>query len=254
MRLSLSNPKLFFKRNASTILTCTGAIGVVATTIMAVKATPKALILLEQAEEEKGEKLTTTEAVVVAGPVYIPTVVVGVSTISCIFAANVLNKRNQASITSAYMLLDNSYREYKNKVKEMLGEDGELEIRNEIVKDKYNADDIPEDEDDGLELFYDEFSDRYFRSTLYKVQRAEYELNRNLVMRDYAYLNEFYESLDLAPVEEGFTVGWSVGSNLEYYWQEWIDFGHSKVLMDDGLECTIIYMMHEPRMDFDEYC
>ena len=42
----------FLKRNASTILTCVGAVGVVATSVMAVKATPKALILLEKAKGE----------------------------------------------------------------------------------------------------------------------------------------------------------------------------------------------------------
>ena len=47
--------KLFVKRNASTILTSVGGVGVVATSVMAVKATPKAIALLEQAKEEKQE-------------------------------------------------------------------------------------------------------------------------------------------------------------------------------------------------------
>ena len=47
----------FIKRNASTILTVLGSIGVVATTITSVKATPKALRLIEDAKQEKGEEL-----------------------------------------------------------------------------------------------------------------------------------------------------------------------------------------------------
>ena len=47
---------LYVRRNAPTILTCVGGIGVVATSVMAVKATPKALKLIEEAEREKGVK------------------------------------------------------------------------------------------------------------------------------------------------------------------------------------------------------
>lgn len=46
----------FVKRNASIILTVLRSIGVVATTITAVKATPKVLRLIEEAETKKGEK------------------------------------------------------------------------------------------------------------------------------------------------------------------------------------------------------
>lgn len=83
------------------------------TAVMAVKATPKALRLIEEAEKEKGKKLTKTETVKVAWTPYIPTVLVGASTIACIFGANVLNKRRQAALMSAYALLDSSYKEYK---------------------------------------------------------------------------------------------------------------------------------------------
>ena len=98
--------KLFFKRNGSFILTCIGAVGVVATSVTAVKATPKAIKLIEKREQEKGEKLTVLETIKVAGPAYIPSLAIGVSTIACIFGANGLNKKQQASIMRAYALLD----------------------------------------------------------------------------------------------------------------------------------------------------
>ena len=50
------NAKLFFKRNASTILTCVGGIGVVATAVVAVKDTPKAMQIIEKAKEEGGKE------------------------------------------------------------------------------------------------------------------------------------------------------------------------------------------------------
>ena len=121
METLLRNTKVFWKRNGSTILTCAGAVGLVTTSVMAVKATPKALKKIEEAKEEKGEELTNLETIRVAGPTYIPTVLVGVSTIACIFGANVLNKRNQAALASAYALLDTSFKEYKGKLKEIYG-------------------------------------------------------------------------------------------------------------------------------------
>ncbi len=105
----------FIKRNAQTILTCLGATGVIVTAVMAVKGTPKALTLLENAKEEKGEELTKLEKFKIAGPVYIPAVITGAATIACIFGSNVISKNQQATLMSAYALLDNSYKEYKKK-------------------------------------------------------------------------------------------------------------------------------------------
>lgn len=58
--------RLFVKRNASTVLTVLGGIGVVATTITTVKATPKALQIIGESEQEKGGELTKWEKVKVS--------------------------------------------------------------------------------------------------------------------------------------------------------------------------------------------
>lgn len=106
----------FVKRNASKILTGLSIVGIVATTITAVKATPKALRLMEEAEKKKGDELTKWEKTQVAAPIYIPTIGIGVTTIICIFCAETLNQRQQAALTSAYALLDQSYKKYKEKL------------------------------------------------------------------------------------------------------------------------------------------
>ena len=247
MNKLVNRSRTFLKRNGSTILTCVGGAGVIATTVLAVKATPKALALLEEAKEEKGDDLTALETVAVAGPVYIPAAITGVSTLACIFGANILNKRQQAGLMSAYALLDSSYKEYKNKVGELYGEEADLRVREEIAKDMYEED---TEFDDGLELFFDNYSMRYFRTTAEKVQRAEYEINRTLNMRDWASLNEFYEFLGIPGVEGGEEVGWSIGGNLACYWQSWIDFDHDKVPMEDGMECYIINSPFDPPSEY----
>lgn len=250
MRGFVRSSKLFVKRNASTILTVTGGVGVVTTTILAVKATPIALKVLEEAKEEKGEELTKLEVVKVAGPAYIPSVLTGVGTLACIFGANVLSRRQQASLVSAYALLDQSYKEYIAKVDELYGEGSSDEIKEEIAKDKYKESDHEHEEP----LFYDEFSRQYFNSTIEKVQRAEYYINREIHMRGWADVNEFYEMLGADFIEGGESIGWSEGGNLARYWQGWIDFSHKKITMDDGLECHVITMFQEPYPNFEDDC
>lgn len=239
----------FIKKNASTILTCIGGAGVVATSVMAVKATPKAMKLIEKKTEEKGEKLTVLETVQTAGLIYAPAIVTGAATIACVFGANALNKRQQAALISAYALLDNSYREYKKKVDELYGEGSDREIRDELAKDKYEETEVS----DGKRLFYDEFSERYFEATTEDVLRAEYNINRILSEGGGVFLNEFYDELGLETVDYGDYLGWSACELIECCWYCWIEFDHRKVIMDDGLECTIISMRFEPTFDFENY-
>jgi len=248
----LHQSQKFVKRNASTILTCVGGVGVVATSVMAVKATPKALALLEEAKKEKGEELTKLETVKVAGPTYIPSVVMGVATITCIFGANALNKRQQAALMSAYALLDNSYKDYKKKVGELYGEDADLHVRQELAKDNYDPEEDSGDDGDGKQLFYDQYSERYFRATNETVLRAEYEINKVLAEDCYASLNELYDLLGIEQVDYGDYVGWSAAQLSDMYWSSWIHFWHEKTDLEDGMICYILNMT-DPSADFEGY-
>lgn len=253
MNTLLGKSQAFLKRNSSTILTCVGAAGVIATAVTAVKATPKAMALLEHAKEEKGEDLTKLETVKIAGPVYIPAAVIGVSTLACIFGANLLSRQGQASLMSAYALVDRGYKDYRKKVEELYGSEAGAQVRAGIAKDKYEEQPHREIKD-GNRLYYDYYSGRYFEASPTLVKTAEYELNRKLMMDDCAYLNEWYYLLDLEPLDHGLDFGWSTCANSDMYWQTWVDFHHEKVVMDDGLECIIVSFMQEPYADFENYC
>ena len=256
----LRQVQLFTKRHGATVLTCIGSVGVVATTVSAVKATPKAIRLLEEAKKEKGEELTKVEKIKMAGPKYIPTVLLGVGTLVCIFGANVMNKKQQAAMVSAYTLLDSSYKEYKQKLKELYGEEAHENIVNAIAIEEAREVGITaeclcsnscltDDEACGDPvLFYDEWSNRYFESTIEQVIVAEYHINRNFVLRGFVILNEFYEFLGLDPTDYGSELGWTVED--EFYW---VDFNHRRVTLDDGLECYIIEAFWDPSMEWKEY-
>lgn len=253
VKKAFSKLKYGFRRGSPMILSCMAAAGVIATSILAVKATPKAMGVLKKASDEKGEALTKLEIIRIAGPAYIPAVGVGVSTIFCIFGANVLNKRQQASVASAYALVDRTYKEYRDKVKDLFGGEVDQQVRGEITKDHYDEAGVSFSGSSEKHLFYDQYSDRYFERTIGEVHDAEYHFNRNYVLRGYADLNEFYEFLGLPETEYGACVGWSDGAGCAFYGYSWIDFEHELVVMDDGLECYVINMPFGPTADFMDY-
>ncbi len=254
--------KPFLKKNATTILTSVGAVGVGITAVSAAKGAVKAMTMIKKAEEEKGEELTKIEKFKASAPAYIPATVIGLSTVACIFGAHVLSKKQQAALVSAYALLDASYKEYREKVVEMFDKETDIEIKNAIAKDKYDENkvvknvvktDIPEKEFEDTTLFYEEYSNRFFESTLEDVKDAEYHFNRNFALRDYAELNELYEFLGLPQTEIGSILGWSLYAGQAVYGYEWIDFNHVKDVMDDGTEYYRIEMPFAPHADFMDY-
>ena len=260
------NAKLFLKKHSSTILTCVGIFGVVATAVTAVKATPRALELIKnekdrqnyelvKAARDAGEesciqidKLHLLDIVRVTWKCYIPATLVGMSTIACILGANILNKRSQAALVSAYSLLNSSFKEYREHANDIYGEDADKKIREAIAKDQYSK--LPFKVDEEKQLFWDMMSNRYFESTLTDIYRAEYELNRTYAKYGYVCLNDFYMLAGADPVEGGYDVGWSIDASNMFYGYDCIDFEHEFVLLEDGLECYIIIMPHPPTADY----
>lgn len=239
------------KRTSPTILSCIAAIGTVATAVLAVKATPKAIeyIQMNTGYNHDGvmEVPSKEEIVKATWKNYIPAVAVGLGTIVCILSANGLNRKQQATITSAYVLLENAYKEYKNKLKDIYGEETDTEVRKAVAKDNYTGD---PDVTDGKLLFYDEYSNRYFERTMEEVIDAEYHLNREFILEGDVKLNKFYELLGLPGTELGAVVGWDCESAAAFFGYQWIDFEHDLVVMDDGLECYIVHMPFAPTREF----
>lgn len=247
------------KKHSSTLLSCIGTAGVIATAIAAGRDTPKALTLLERAKEDKGSELTVLETVKTAAPAYIPAAVSGAVTIACILGANALNKRQQAALTSAYILASEGYKNYQRKVKDLYGEEAHQDIVSHIAVEQtkpveitapgmMSASSLDFGAEEDIRTFYDSFSDRYFESTIGKVLQAEYHLNRNFMLGGCVSLNDFYKFLGLEETDYGSKVGWSTVNGDLY----WIDFDHYKTTLDDGMECCIIDMVFGPTPGWDE--
>lgn len=217
--------KIYLRKASPTILSGLGAAGVIVTSVLAVRATPKALrkIRADSKTNHDGdpEAYSKLEAVKSAWVCYIPAAISGTATIFCIFGANVLSKRQQAALTSAYALLNDSYNNYKDKLKELYGEEAHQKIVDAIAAEKAK--------------------DVYITSTgLVRNSSLDF------VISGYLPANHFYQLLGLEPLEGGDTVGWSIDTGIY-----WIDFNHSKVTLDDGLEVLVIDMDWVPDAGWD---
>lgn len=238
--------KSFLHRNSSTILTCVGAVGVVVTAISVAQATPKATKRLKEATYEKGEELTKLEVVKVAAPVYIPSVVLGAGTIACIFSANALNKKKQATLASAWLAVNDYHNAYRNKLIELHGEEADKEIQEAMAREYCDFHQLRLDTPDEKVIFYDEISGESITCYEREIMDAEYHMNRNFVMRGYASLNEFYTFLGLPETEQGEKLGWSMSDGYS-----WVDFEHRLVSRDDGgLKVYAIDMIFPPNEDY----
>jgi len=255
MKGLLCKTKSFLKRSSPTLLTCFSVIGVVGTTVLAVKATPKAVELIKNDSRRNHDgdpyAYTKLEAVQSCWRCYIPAALVGLSTITCIIGINVLNKRNQASLASAYALLSESYQQYRKAAKTVYGDDADSKIKVQMAKDTYISADgysvYSSDLDSESEkiLCYDLFSKRYFTSTMAAVLNAQYHINRNLQLRGSVSINEFYEFLGIDKIENGDDIGWSIDELMEDGIM-WLDFDNGYAVMDDGLECCVISALWDP--------
>lgn len=240
------------RRLSPAILTTLGILGVVGTAATAVKATPKALKLIKIRKEElKTDKLEPMELVRVSWKCYIPSALIGAGTIACIVGIGIIDRRNQAALASAYAMLNESYKQYRQAAKKVYGDDADNKIHAEMAKDAmvhtsdwgYQVYNMDMDSDSEKLLFYDLTTKRYFTTTMAAVLNAEYHINRNLALRGECSLNEWLSFLGLDDVENGDEMGWDIDKMVEEMDSYWLDFDNQKTLLEDGLECITIDTM-----------
>ena len=166
---SFHNVSLQVQKHSPTILVVGGVVGVVASTIMACKATTKVSEILEENKkrveqihicmedqelQESGkytEKDAKKDLTIVYGQTglklaknYAPSVALGVVSITCILASHrILTKRN-AAISAAYAVVDKGFKDYRKRVKERFGEKVDYELKHNIKAEQIETIDIDE--------------------------------------------------------------------------------------------------------------
>lgn len=247
----IKNTKLTLVKHSPEILTGIGITGLITTTVLAVKATPKALRLIDKAKQESHkDELTALETVKATWKCYIPATAVGVTSVACLIGASSVSARRNAALATAYKLSETAFTEYKNKVVETIGEKKEKHVQDEIDKDHMKNNPVSKNSviitEKGKSLCYDRLFNQYFYSDIDKIRKAVNELNRQMLAHDYVSLNDFYDELNIPHVEMGDQMGWRVDRGLIE-----IDFGSQ--LADDDTPCVVIRYDIPPEYGFSSY-
>lgn len=249
---AVKNAKTSMSKHSPEILTGIGIAGMIGTTIVAVRATPKALKLLEAEKElknENGEELSKADIVRTTWKCYIPAAVTGTVSIICLIGASSVNHKRNAALVTAYTISETAFSEYRDKVIESIGEKKEREIRDEVAKDKIAKNPVKNCEvfvtEKGNTLCYDAISGRYFRSDIDKIKKAENELNHRLISEMYIALNEFYYEVGLPGTKMGDELGWNIDGGL-------IGLDFSSQLTEDGTPCLVIDYRIAPRYEYEK--
>ncbi len=244
--------KLNLRVHAPTILSITAAFGVIGTAVTSAIASYKYKKSMDEQKCELSKKEKTLKFIYY----YIPAFTIGTGTIICIFGANILNRRQIASLASAYQLLDCQFREYQNKLKELYGIEAHEKVMDAIALQhcepprltapaflsESSLDPGKLENPEIVRTFYDSYSQRYFESTLSDVLQAEYHLNRNYELNGGIYLNDFYEMLGIDNIQAGDAVGWFMNETGV----DWIDFDHRVMTLEDGLEIIVLDFIFHP--------
>ena len=241
-------------KHSPEILTGLGITGMVMTTVLAVKATPKAVRLLEEKKKElelnPDEKLRPIEVVVTAWKPYIPAAVTGVVSIGCLIGASSVNARRNAALATAYQLSTTALSEYKEKVVETIGEKKEQQIREKIAQDKVDKNPVSKSEviiaGAGNVLFLEPVSMRYFTADIEHVRKIINDLNYRLTsgMEEYISLSEFYDEIGLSHTATSDDMGWNL------YRDGQISIEFPATTAEDGRPCLMLDYNVSPRYGY----
>lgn len=240
------------KKHSPEILMGMGIAGMVSTTVLAVQATPKALDIMAEINEEHAEdtdKKEYSKAVLArVVPVYIPSAILGGLSIACLIGASSVNFRRNAALATAYSLSESALKEYRDKVTETFGEKKERNIRDSIAKDRIERDPVENHDiiitEHGDTLCYEYISGRYFRSDYDRLQKAVNNLNHQMLCNDYVSLNDFYDEIGLKFNGVGEELGWRVDRGL-------IQLDISAQLTAKNEPCLVIDYETRPTYDYD---
>lgn len=152
---AIGKASLKLKKHSPEILAAVGTVGVVASAVMACKATTKISTILDDTNDQLNTirdaandpdladqysaddaKKDTTIVYIQTGvkfaKLYGPAVAIGVASIGCLLGSNhILRKRNVA-LAAAYTAVDKSFKAYRGRVVERFGEEMDRELRYNI--------------------------------------------------------------------------------------------------------------------------
>lgn len=269
-KFAIGRGGLILKKYSPEILTAAGIIGTVGSTVLACKATLKVEDILDEAKKKsnlinavhdgeievdaeytdkdysKDLLVNRTQTAVKLIKLYGPAISLGALSITAILGGqHILRKRNVA-VMAAYKLCEESFNNYRSRVKDELGEDKDRQfyygMTEETVKDKVKSKDgktktvtkkvekAPDHLYSQYARFFDEANINWDKSpeqNMYFLKMVQNQMNDKLKARGHVFLNEVYDALGFDRSEAGQLVGW-VWSNDNTAMEAgdgYIDFG-----------------------------
>lgn len=252
----------FGKRSPEILLGIGIASGITAT-VLAVKATPKAMELLAEAEKENINRqikegvpgpevkngLPSAQVVKTVWKCYIPAAISGAASIACLLGSHSVNAKRNAALATAYKLSETALNEYREKVVEEIGEDKEKVIRDKVSQKHLDEKPVSKNEviitGNGKQLCYDGISGRYFESDIQTIRAAVNKINETMVYEMYVALNDFYNEIGLSNTDMGDELGWNLDDGL-------LEISYGAMVADDGRPCITLDYHIAPRYDFSK--
>lgn len=252
-------------RKSPEILIGLGIAGMITTTVLAVKATPKALELIEEEKRRQNRKLVEEslgpecnqitnlkplEVIKVTWKCYIPAAVTGTVSIACLIGSNSVNARRNAALATAYKLSETALTEYKDKVIEEIGEQKEKVIREKIAQDKIDKSSVNKSEvvvvGSGDVLFLEPVCGKPFKSDIETVRKVINDFNYRMTtgQEEYISLSEFYDEFGLRHTTASDDLGWNLGRDGQ------IDIDFVAGTTEEGKPCLVLDYRVAPRYDY----
>lgn len=257
----MGNFTKWLSKNAPTILSNIACIGVAVTAWLSGKGAVKAEQTKKEWTEEKHEELTKFEKVQATIHSSIPAIISGAITIGCIIASGKISANQIATITGAAAVTAKQFSDYKRNNIAENGIKAHQKVEEAIVLEKAKNTRISAESfcditslsvSDTLEtehVFYDSITEQRFVSTLSKVLEAEYHLNRNFTLgHPEVDVDMWCDFLGISHVESADIMGWALCDDYT-----WIDFNHTKAVLEDGIECIIIDCIQAPQVGYSDW-
>ena len=169
------------KAKKSTILTAIGITGTAFGTILAVKATPKAMEAKKEAEKKKGSKLTVGETVKTCWKFYIPAGLATIGGATCVISSDISDANEKVGLTSALLMSETARTKLEEKAVEVVGEKKMQAIKDEVNKDIVKNTPVQTNNvvitSRGNTLICDSISHQYFREDVDWIKKQVPEFN-----------------------------------------------------------------------------
>jgi hypothetical protein len=244
----------FSADNSPMILTAIGVAGTITTAILSAKAGIQAhgLVVAEEqsrtmeSEPFRNVKLDAKTKVQLTWKVWVIPASVGTVTCTSIIMANRIGTRRAAAMATAYMVTTEAFDEYKHKVVEKLGETKERQIHDEVAQDRMRRVDSSHVViGEGKVLCFDQYTGRYFDSTVESIKKAMNDTNYEILQQNSASLSSFYDRIGLPPTSFSEEFGWSSDKPM--------DILFSTTLAEDGKPAVSIDFTVKPIRDYYKF-